>query len=299
MKLKLKIAFNTLFATLLFTFTLSAQYYQTHGDGIEITSYRPFEEVTDYANFSNCTANGPGEQNICFTSKIEELFNKNLKVPKDSISQNFNGKVYFNFFTDAKGKLESTEIFSRPETKFIEKKIDGVLKKLPTLKVATIKDTAVSTGYVLYAKFNPGEPIRLKVIDIKVSKESLKEEEKEAEDDVPFVVVDDVPLFPGCEDMAKSSWRSCFQKKINKHIVKNFSYPEEAKKLGVGGRINIMFVIDKDGSVKNIRTRGPHPLLELEGRRIIAKLPLMTPGKVKGKAVRVPFSIPITFRNVF
>lgn len=160
-----------------------------------------------------------------------------------------------------------------------------------------LEDTAVSTGYVLYAKFNPGEPIRLKVIDIKVSKENLKEEEKKAgEGDFSFQIVEDVPIFPGCEDMDKSSWRSCFQNKLGKHIVKNFRYPEEAEELGMRGRVNIMFVIDKDGTVKNIKTRGPHPLFELEGRRIFAKLPLMTPGKVKGKPVRVPFSIPLTFK---
>ncbi|MBU2997821.1 energy transducer TonB [Cellulophaga baltica] len=299
MKFNLKIAYNTFFTTLLFTFTVSAQYYQTNGDGMEITSYRPFEEVTDYANFIECTATSPGTKNACFTSKLQEFFNENLKMPKDSISQNFNGKVYFNFFTDPKGELESSEIYSRPETKFIEKKIGLVLKKLPKLKVVQLKNTAVSTGYVLYAKFTPEKNIRLKVIDIKVSKENLKEEEKKeaGEGDVSFQIVEDAPIFPGCEDMAKSTWRSCFQNKLNKHIVKNFNYPEEAKELGIEGRINIMFVIDKDGSVKNIRTRGPHPLFELEGRRIFAKLPRMIPGKVKGKPVRVPFSIPITFKS--
>ena len=294
--MKFKLAYNTFFVALFFTFTLSAQYNQTNGDGMEITSYRPFEEVTDYANFSECTATTAGAQNVCFTGKLQAFFNENLKMPKDSISQNFNGKVYFKFFTDTKGELESTEMYSRPETKFIEEKIDLVLKKLPALKVVQLKDTAVSTGYVLYAKFNPGERIRLKVIDIKVSKENLKEEEEIAEDNVPFFIVEDVPIFPGCEDMDKSSQKSCFQNKLGKHIVKNFRYPEEAEELGMRGRVNIMFVIDKDGSVKNIKTRGPHPLFELEGRRIFAKLPRMTPGKVKGKPVRVPFSIPLTFK---
>ncbi|ADY28192.1 TonB family protein [Cellulophaga lytica DSM 7489] len=296
MKFELKTTYLTFFTIFSFVFVLSAQDYQV--DGQEITSYKPFEVATDYANFSKCIMPGAGAQNACFTDNLQELFNENLKMPKDSISQNFNGKVYFNFFTDAKGELESTEIYNRPETKFIEEEIDLVLKKLPTLKVVKLKDTAVSTGYVLYAKFNPGKNVKLKVIDIKVSKENLKKEEKKeaGEGNFSFQIVDDVPVFPGCEDLAKSSWRSCFQKKLGKHIVKNFRYPEEAQELGIEGRVNIMFVIDKDGSVKNIKTRGPHPLFELEGRRIFAKLPRMTPGKVKGKPVRVPFSIPLTFR---
>jgi len=58
----------------------------------------------------------------------------------------------------------------------------------------------------------------------------------------------------------------------------------------------LIFVISDEGNIENIRTRGPHPLLELEGRRIISKLPKMSPGKQNGKRVRVPFAIPLSFR---
>ena len=57
-----------------------------------------------------------------------------------------------------------------------------------------------------------------------------------------------------------------------------------------------MFVIQKDGSIGNVRMRGPDQNLEKEAERIISKLPRMTPGKQRGRAVRVPFSIPITFK---
>ena len=54
--------------------------------------------------------------------------------------------------------------------------------------------------------------------------------------------------------------------------------------------------VKKDGSIGNIRYRGPDKNLEKEALRIIEKLPRMTPGKQRGRAVRVPFSIPITFK---
>jgi protein TonB len=57
-----------------------------------------------------------------------------------------------------------------------------------------------------------------------------------------------------------------------------------------------MFVIQKDGSIGNVRMRGPDKNLEEEAARIIGKLPKMTPGKQRGRPVRVPFSIPITFK---
>ena len=114
--------------------------------------------------------------------------------------------------------------------------------------------------------------------------------------DVPFAVIEDVPLFPGCEKVAKSERRKCFQEQINKHIRKNFRYPEIAQEMGIQGRVYVNFIISKDGSITNIRMRGPDKNLEKEAKRIISKLPKMTPGKQRGRPVRVPFSIPISFR---
>ncbi len=119
-------------------------------------------------------------------------------------------------------------------------------------------------------------------------------EEVEEDVDVPFAVIENVPVFPGCEN--ESDKRACFNSMMQKHISKNFRYPEIAQEMGVQGRVNIMFVIQKDGSIGNVRMRGPDKNLEAEAARIIGKLPKMTPGKQRGRAVRVPFSIPITFK---
>ena len=113
-------------------------------------------------------------------------------------------------------------------------------------------------------------------------------------EDVPFAVIEDVPVYPGCE--GASDKRACFNEMIQKHIRKNFRYPEIAQEMGIQGRVNVMFTIMTDGSIGNIRYRGPDKNLEQEALRIIEKLPKMTPGRQRGRAVRVPFSIPITFR---
>ncbi|MDG1712153.1 MAG: energy transducer TonB [Flavobacteriaceae bacterium] len=125
----------------------------------------------------------------------------------------------------------------------------------------------------------------------------IVEVEEEFDDiDVPFAVIEDVPIFPGCEKVDKSQRRDCFQEKMNKHIRKNFRYPEIAQEMGIQGRVYVNFIIAKDGQITNIRMRGPDKNLEKEAQRIISKLPNMTPGKQRGRPVRVPFSIPITFR---
>lgn len=129
-----------------------------------------------------------------------------------------------------------------------------------------------------------------------VEVEDVEIEEVEEDLDVPFAVIEDVPIYPGCERVKKSDRRACFQEKINKHIRKNFRYPEIAQEMGIQGRVYVSFIIDKDGSITGVRMRGPDKNLEKEAARIIGRLPKMTPGKQRGRPVRVPFSIPITFR---
>jgi protein TonB len=121
-------------------------------------------------------------------------------------------------------------------------------------------------------------------------------EEEEEIIDVPFAVIEDVPIFPGCENLEKNQLRNCFQEQMNKHIKRNFLYPEIAQEMGIKGRVFVNFIISEDGSITNIRMRGPDKNLEGEAKRIISLLPNMTPGKQRGRPVRVPFSIPIVFR---
>jgi len=125
--------------------------------------------------------------------------------------------------------------------------------------------------------------------------EEVEVVEEELDMDVPFAIIEDVPLYPGCEKVPKSERRNCFQQQIQKHIKRNFRYPEIAQEMGIQGRVFVQFTISKDGSITAIRTRGPDKNLEKEAYRIIGKLPKMTPGKQRGRPVRVPFSIPIIF----
>ncbi|MDB4291869.1 M56 family metallopeptidase [Maribacter sp.] len=112
--------------------------------------------------------------------------------------------------------------------------------------------------------------------------------------DIPFAVVDEVPIFPGCENAANT--RECFTEMMQKHISKHFNYPQEAQDKGIQGRVSVMFLITMDGEISNIRMRGPDKLLEEEVARIIGRLPKMIPGKLNGEVVNVPFSIPVTFK---
>lgn len=134
-------------------------------------------------------------------------------------------------------------------------------------------------------------------VDVTMSVDDVEVEEVEEEISVPFAVIENVPIYPGCENLKSNSERkNCFQKKMQAHIVKEFRYPATALELNIQGKVYVQFIIDNHGYITNIRTRGPDKNLEKEANRIIAAVPQMIPGKQRGRAVKVPYSIPITFR---
>lgn len=76
----------------------------------------------------------------------------------------------------------------------------------------------------------------------------------------------------------------------------NLNYPKDAKKQNVGGRILVMFVVEADGSISNVRVaKKVFPSLDAEALRVVKAMPKWNPGKEKGKPVRVNFSLPIVF----
>lgn len=134
------------------------------------------------------------------------------------------------------------------------------------------------------------------VIEAVIEVDDVAVGEEEEEITVPFAVIENVPIFPGCENMSTNEERkACFQKKIQEHVIKQFKYPATAAELGIQGRVFVQFVIDTKGYITGVRTRGPDSNLEKEASRIIASLPQMTPGMQRGRAVKVPYSIPVNF----
>ncbi len=123
------------------------------------------------------------------------------------------------------------------------------------------------------------------------------EEAVEVVEDVPFTIIEEVPIFPGCEGGSKAQKKDCLNQKMRRHVQRHFN-ADLANELGLSSgrkRIYVQFKIDRDGSIVDIRVRAPHPRLQKEGERIAKKLPKMKPGKQRGKAVRVGYTLPITF----
>ena len=120
------------------------------------------------------------------------------------------------------------------------------------------------------------------------------DEPVEVIEDVPFTIIEDVPVFPGCKGN-KKELKSCFNKKMQKHFQRKFNadLPNDLGMSPGKKRIIMLFKIDKVGNIVDIRAKAPHPKLQKEAIRIINLLPKMKPGRQRGKAVGVKYTLPM------
>jgi len=107
----------------------------------------------------------------------------------------------------------------------------------------------------------------------------------EEETEVVFMVVESMPSFPG-GDAA-----------LFKYLGDNIKYPVIAQESGIQGRVICQFVVNRDGSIVDIEVvRSVDKSLDAEAVRVISKMPKWTPGKQRGKTVRVKYTLPVNFR---
>lgn len=110
------------------------------------------------------------------------------------------------------------------------------------------------------------------------------EDEESAEETQIFMVVESMPSFPGGEPA------------LYKYLGENIKYPQMAKESGIQGRVFVTFVVERDGSVTDVRVlRGIGGGCDEEAIRVVKNMPKWTPGKQRGKAVRVQYNLPVKF----
>ena len=100
-----------------------------------------------------------------------------------------------------------------------------------------------------------------------------------------YDVVEVMPQYPGG------------QIAMLKYIMENIKYPKQIMEEGIQGRVTVSFIVEKDGRVSNVRLlRSVQPLLDKEAVRVVKSMPKWSPGKQKGKPVRVRFNLPVMFK---
>ena len=122
------------------------------------------------------------------------------------------------------------------------------------------------------------------------------EEVEEVVEDVPFAIIEEVPVFPGCTGTRQQK-SDCLNDKIKKHVTRKFN-GDLAGELGLSPgkkKIWVVFRIDPKGNITEINARAPHPKLKDEAIRVTKTLPKMTPGKQRGVPVGMKYTLPIVF----
>ena len=171
--------------------------------------------------------------------------------------------------------VSNIEMVARTTTKFAKEMMDEVFVQstpspaevtIPQIQVSEIPQIAKSQQQVAQ------QP------EVTATKDTIPE-------DVLFEVVEQMPEFPGGLEALQLFLRN------------NIKYPEIAHEKGTQGRVIVQFVIRKDGSISDIKTiNSVDPYLDKEAERVISCMPKWIPGKQRGKAVSVKFTIPIMFR---
>jgi protein TonB len=150
--------------------------------------------------------------------------------------------------------------------------------------VPKVVEDTVETGLTsqedLSAKPNTEAPAEE---EIKVEETKTQVIEQEAPKEI-FTVVEEQPGYPGGDEARI------------KFLQENIKYPEEAKELGVQGKVFVTFVVEVDGSITDVRVlRGIGAGCDEEAVRVVKSMPRWVPGKQRGQPVRVQFNLPIKF----
>jgi len=117
-----------------------------------------------------------------------------------------------------------------------------------------------------------------------VEKENIQPKSLNANEEV-FFIVEEMPEFPGGEQA------------LRQHIAGAVKYPVNAQEKGIQGKVYVTFVVSKDGSIADVKiARGVDPSLDAEALRVVNSLPKWKPGKQKGQAVNVSYTVPINFK---
>ena len=216
---------------------------------------------------------------------LRKFIGDNIKYPVEAKEKGIQGKVFVTFVVNSTGKVEKAKI-ARGVDPSLDTEALRVVELLPTWKPGRQKGEAVSVSYTVPINFalDGGKSVN-QVNDATpgIAYSVQKVDEKPKQDQI-FVVVEEMPEFPGGE-LA-----------LRKFIAETIIYPSEAKEKGIIGKVFVTFIVSSTGKTENAKiARGVHPLLDAEALRVVGLLPDWKPGKQRGVAVNVSYTIPINF----
>ncbi len=243
-----------------------------------------FKKVDVMPMFPGC--DGITYENLknCSSEKLLEFVYKNLKYPSEAKSKGVEGMVVVKFIVEKNGKISGAEMV-RSVGSGTDEEVLRVVNMMPDWIPGKQNGQGVRTQFVLPVKFQ-----------LPADKNEPKTESDSGNEEI-FKVVEEMPHFPGCDDVSPDEKKKCADQKMLDFIYQNIKYPKEAKENGIEGMVVIKFIIEKDGSITNADIiRGIGGGCDQEALRVVESMPNWAPGKQRGRLVRVQFNLPIRFK---
>ncbi|MCR5659726.1 MAG: M56 family metallopeptidase [Bacteroidales bacterium] len=203
----------------------------------------------------------------------------NVKYPQEARDKDISGRVFVNFVIEKDGSVSDVKIKQGIGGGCDEEAV-RVISAMPKWKPGKQKGKPVRVNYMmpLNFKLNEGQPAK------STKKEASKPNMKPDKNGV-YQIVEEMPQFPGGE------------KAMLDFVAKNVVYPEEARDKEISGRVFVSFIIEKDGSVNEVKVmKGIGGGCDEEAVRVVKAMPKWKPGKMKGEPVRVSYMMPFTFK---
>lgn len=205
---------------------------------------------------------------------------ENIKYPQEAKDKEIAGRVFLAFVVEKDGSVSNVEV-KRGIGGGCDDEAVRVVKAMPKWKPGKQKGEPVRVSYMLPVNFKLTDDIPMK----SVKKTEANKPEMKPNADGVYQIVEEMPQFPSGET------------KMMEYIAKNINYPQEARDKGIEGRVFIGMVIEKDGSVSNVRVlRGIGGGCDEEAVRVISSMPKWKPGKVGGEPVPVSYMLPVNFK---
>ena len=210
-------------------------------------------------------------------------------------------KTYDNSIKSSLGKVTIISIDTEDIPIIVRKEIIIPEKIIPPPlvpeKINVVKnDVEVEEAFLSDTETDENEGITNKEIMISGSDIIEVEETEKIIEDVPFMIIQSPPIFPGCKGN-KEELKKCFMLKISTFFHERFD-KELGDRLQISPgkkKVMLLFTVDKTGRVTEVQARSPHPKITKEVIDIINQLPRMIPGMQGNSPVGVQFSLPITF----
>jgi TonB family protein len=206
---------------------------------------------------------------------LRSFINRNVKYPVAAAEKGIQGKVFISFIVGKDGKVELPKV-ARGVDSSLDTEALRVVSLLPTWKPGLQKGKAVRVSYTV--------PINFRLNDSSENT-TAPTTPKTVDPNQVFMVVEDMPEFPGGENALRT------------FINTNVQYPVAVAENGIQGKVFVEFIIGKDGKVESQKiARSVDPALDAEALRVVGSLPKWKPGMQKGQPVRVSYTVPINFQ---